>query len=134
VGAVDAAFRRSWSNFLARFGGILSKAPSHRTGLKCLRSVRLGDFIFDERLAVAILTAASGAQKFPAVGDIALDEFLNLFDMGGADNLVVGELLHGRGGYQQVARSAIAKAQIQRRVEGVAASRGCQIEGGSVDG
>jgi hypothetical protein len=81
-----------------------------------LRGLRLGDFIFYQRLAVTVLTAASGTQEFPAVGDIALDEFLNLVDTGGADNLVVGELLHGRRGYQQVARSAIAKAQIQRRI------------------
>lgn len=96
----------------ARFRRIPSKAPSYPSGLTCLRGVRLGDFIFGQRLAVTILTAASGTQEFPAVGDIALDEFLNLLDMGGADNLVVGELLHGRGGYQEVARSAIAKAQI----------------------
>jgi hypothetical protein len=81
-----------------------------------LRGLRLGDFIFYQRLAVTVLTATSGTQEFPAVGDIALDEFLNLVDTGGADNLVIGELLHGRRGYQQVVRSAIAKAQIQRRI------------------
>jgi hypothetical protein len=95
---------------------MLSESPSHPSGLRCLRGVRLGDFIFDQRLAVTILTAASGAQEFPAVGDIALDEFLNLVDTGGADNLVIGELLHCCGGYQQVARSTMAKAQIHRRI------------------
>ena len=80
----------------ARFRRIPSKAPSYPSGLTCLHGVRLGDFIFGQRLAVTILTAASGTQEFPAVGDIALDEFLNLLDMGGADNLVIGELLHSR--------------------------------------
>jgi hypothetical protein len=56
--------------------------------------VRLGDLVFNDRLTVAILTAIGLAQKLPAVAYVSFDRFLDLFDMRGADNLVIDNFSH----------------------------------------
>jgi hypothetical protein len=96
-----------------------SKTPSHLLNLKgrgnlCRGGPGLRDLVFNDRLAVAILTAIAWAQKFPAVGYVISNRFLDLFDMRAADNLVIEKLSHSRAGYQAPVYTAILKCRLVR--------------------